>query len=394
MDEKRLLEGVRVVDFSTYIAAPLCGALLADLGAEVIKVESPSGDACRWFNHPERRGNVRFDSCNTEKKSVCINLQTPEGTAALKKLAASADVFLTNTRMKSLAKRGLDHETLCKENPKLVYAWISGYGEKGPDANLPAYDSSAYWAKSGLLIDTMTYTETSYPTFNPIAGGDRVTALGMFSLIMAALLRREKTGKGDYVTTSLYHMGLFQNALDIVSQQDGFPFPFPRGEASPECSAFKCADGRWILIAIMDYPRQGRGLWNAFGRDDLHDKPEYAFPDGWNAHRPEITRVFDEIMITKPSDVWKEELTKRDIACCILEDSKSVQSSEQAWANDYFERYVAETGKEYVIPRSIINMQSQPQPYIHDVPLEIGEDTEEILSSLGLTPEEIQKASK
>ena len=99
-------------------------------------------------------------------------------------------------------------------------------------------------------------------------------------------------------------------------------------------------------------------------------------------------------MITKPSDVWKEELTKRDIACCILEDSKSVQSSEQAWANDYFERYVAETGKEYVIPRSIINMQSQPQPYIHDVPLEIGEDTEEILSSLGLTPEEIQKASK
>ena len=86
MDEKRLLEGVRVVDFSTYIAAPLCGALLADLGAEVIKVESPSGDACRWFNHPERRGNVRFDSCNTEKKSVCINLQTPEGTAALKKL--------------------------------------------------------------------------------------------------------------------------------------------------------------------------------------------------------------------------------------------------------------------------------------------------------------------
>ncbi|MBE6971238.1 MAG: CoA transferase [Ruminococcaceae bacterium] len=394
MDEKRLLEGVRVVDFSTYIAAPLCGALLADLGAEVIKVESPSGDACRWFNHPERRGNVRFDSCNTGKKSVCINLQTAEGVAALKKLAASADVFLTNTRMKSLAKRGLDHESLCKENPRLIYAWISGYGEKGPDANLPAYDSSAYWAKSGLLIDTMTYTETSYPTFNPIAGGDRVTALGMFSLIMAALLRREQTGKGDYVTTSLFHMGLFQNALDIVSQQYGFPFPFPRGEASPECSAFKCADGRWILIAIMDYPRQGRALWNAFDNDEMFDKPEYVFPDGWNSHRPEITKIIDSIMIKRTSAEWIAEFAKRDIACCILEDAKSVQSSEQAWANDYFEKYTAETGKEYIIPRSIINMQSQPLPYIHDVPFEIGENTTEILSALGFSPEEIERASK
>ena len=394
MDEKRLLDGVRVVDLSTYIAAPLCGAMLADLGAEVIHVESPSGDACRWFNHPERRGNVRFDACNTEKKSITINLQTEEGVTALKKLIASADVFLTNTRMKSLAKRGLDHETLCKENPHLIYAWISGYGEKGPDANLPAFDSSTYWAKSGLLIDTMTYTETSYPTFNPIAGGDRVTALGMFSLIMSALLRKEKTGKGDYVTTSLFHMGLFQNAFDIVSQQDGFPFPFPRGEASPECSAYKCADGRWVLIAIMDYRKQGKVLWNAFGKEEMFDKPEFAYPEQWDARRPETTRIFDEIMRTKSSEEWIAEFMKRDIACCILEDSKSVQSSEQAWANDYFERYVAETGKEYVVTRSIINMQSQPLPYIHNVPLEIGEHTEEVLKELGLTPEEIEKASK
>ena len=394
MDEKRLLEGVRVVDFSTYIAGPVCGTMLADLGAEVIKVEAPSGDAGRTFMTPDGKGNIRFDASNSEKKSITINLQTAEGVAALKKLAASADVFLTNTRMKSLAKRGLDHESLCKENPHLIYAWISGCGEKGPDTNKPAFDSSTYWAKSGLLIDSMSYTETSYPTCNPTAGGDRVTGLAMFSLIMAALLRKEKTGKGDYVTTSLFHMGLYQNAMSIASYQDGYITPYPRGTAAPECSAFKCADGRWVLIAIMDYPRQGRALWNAFGREEMYDKPEWVFPDGWKSNYPEITKVFDKIMLECPSNEWIEEFTKRDIACCILEDSGTVVNSEQAWANDYFERYVAETGKEYIVPRSIINMESQPQPYIHDVPFTLGADTVDILSELGFTPEEIEKASK
>ena len=394
MDEKRILDGVRVVDFSTYIAAPLCAAMLADLGAEVIKVEAPSGDACRTFMHPQRRGNIRFDACNVAKKSITINLRTDEGVAALKKLSASAAVFVTHTRMKSLEKRGLDHETMCRENPHLIYAWVSGYGENGPEANLPAFDSSTYWAKSGLLIDTMTYTEHAYPTANPTAGGDRVTALGMFSLIMTALLRKEKTGKGDYVTASLFQMGLFQNAFNIASEQDGYNYPLPRGAGSPECTAFKCSDGRWVLIAIMDYPKMGRALWNAFGREDLYEKPEYAFPDGWESHRPEVTKIFEEIMATRSSAEWIAAFGERDIACCVLEDAKSVQSSEQAWANDYFERYVAETGKEYVVPRSIINLKSQPQPYIHDVPLEIGADTEKVLSSLGFSPDEIEKASK
>ena len=111
MDDKRLLEGIRVVDFSTYVAAPICGAMLANLGAEVIKVEAPTGDPCRTFMHPQELGNIRFDAVNAEKKSITINLQREEGVKALKTLAASADVFLTNTRMKSLAKRRLDHES-------------------------------------------------------------------------------------------------------------------------------------------------------------------------------------------------------------------------------------------------------------------------------------------
>ena len=393
MDNKRLLDGVRVIDLSTYVAAPICGAMLADLGAEVIHVESPAGDAGRVFMFPQGKGNIRFDACNSGKKSVTINLQTEEGVQALKALIASADVFLTNTRMKSLAKRGLDHETVCRENPELIYAWISGCGENGPEANLPAFDSSTYWAKSGLLIDTMCYTETSYPSVNPTAGGDRVTGLAMFSLIMAALLRREKTGKGDYVTTSLFHVGMFQNAFSIANQQDGYTTPYPRGSADPEMSAFKCADGKWVLIAIMDYPKNGRALWNAFGMEEMFDKPEFAFPDVWKSRRVEITKLFEEIMIKRPANEWIDEFVKRDIACCMLADSESVQHSEQAWANNYFERYTTETGKEYIIPRSLIKMESQPLPRIHDVPFVLGEDTVDVLSSLGFGPDEIEKAS-
>ncbi len=394
MDEKRMLEGIRVVEFSTYVAAPICGAMLADLGAEVIKVEAPFGDLMRPFLWPEGKGNVRFDAVNGEKKSITINLRTPEGVNALKKLAASADVFLTNTRGKSLIKHGLDGKTLCAENPKLIYAWLSGCGDKGPEADLPAFDSSTYWAKSGLLIDTMVDTGTSRPTANPIAGGDRVTGLAMFGLIMAALYRRALTGKGDYVTTSLFHAGLYQNAFDILAAQDGTVFPRKYGNSAPETEIYKCADGRWMLLAVMNWPKQGRALCEALGKPELFDDPRFEYPKKKSENRRLLIDLFSEAMAKRTSDVWAAEFGKYDIACCILADGETVQSSEQAWANEYFEKYTTSQGKEYTVVRSLINMASQPMPYIHDVPEEIGADTEAILGALGLSEEEIRKASK
>ncbi len=394
MDEKRMLEGIRVVEFSTYVAAPICGAMLADLGAEVIKIEAPSGDLMRPFLWPQGKGNVRFDSVNGEKKSITINLKAEGGIKALQTLAASADVFLTNTRLKSLVKNGLDAETLCAMNPKLIYAWLSGCGDKGPEADLPAFDSSTYWAKSGLLIDTMVDTGNSRPTANPIAGGDRVTGLAMFGLIMAALYRRAVTGKGDYVTTSLFHVGMYQNAFNIIGAQDGYTFPRKYGKTAAENEMFKCADGRWVLLAVMNWPKQGRALCSALGKPELFDDPRFEYPEKKSENRQLLLEIFSEIMAQKTSDEWAEVFGKHDIACCILADSYTVQKSEQAWANDYFEKYTTSQGKEYVVVRSLINMASQPKPYIHDVPEEIGADTEAILGALGLSEEEIRKASK
>ena len=394
MDEKRLLEGIRVVEFSTYVAAPICGQMLADLGAEVIKVESPSGDLMRPFLWPQCKGNALFDAINGEKKSITINLKSPEGAAALRKLAESSDIFLTNTRLKSLEKHGLDPKSLCAANPKLIYAWLSGCGDTGPEVNLPAFDSSTYWAKSGLLIDMMMDTGKSLPATNPVAGGDRVTGLAMFSLVMAALYRRAITGKGDYVTTSLFHAGLYQNAFDIIQQQKGGQYPHPYGSLSPEGFNYKCADGRWVLIAIMNWPKQGRALCEAFGIPELFDDPKYEYPTQKRLHAVELTDLFAEIMLTKTADEWIAEFGKRDIACCILANAESVQQSEQAWANGYFEKYTTSLGTEYTVVSSLVNMASQPKPYIHNVPEETGADTADILGSLGLTPEEIEKASK
>ena len=191
MPEKCLLDGIKVIELCNYVAAPCTGRLLADFGAEVIKVEIPRGDGWRAFGtrntNTDDAENPVFEVYNSKKKDIAMDLKTPQSMEILHKLLEKADIVISNTRLKSLAKMGLDPDSLRKKYPNMIYAWIGGYGEKGPDAEKPAFDTSAFWGKSGFTRDLVVETEGFYPVSNPIAIGDQVTSHAVLSGIFAAL---------------------------------------------------------------------------------------------------------------------------------------------------------------------------------------------------------------
>ena len=234
------LLGYKVIELSTFVAAPSCGRLLRDWGADVIKVESGKGDAWRYHGSTHRvtsteEENPMFDLVNAGKKSVVVDLKSAEGKAVLYDLLSDADIFLTNTRAKSLRKLGLDYESLKERFPKLIYASVTGFGEEGPETDKPGFDLVAYWGNSGFLNDLSIDTGTSYPILAPTGIGDVTCGTALFGGICAALLGRERTGKGDYVTISLFGGAIWIMSFMYLRAQQryGDPFPKHREETPP-----------------------------------------------------------------------------------------------------------------------------------------------------------------
>ena len=222
---KMPLEGIKVIELATVVAAPTAGRMLSAYGAEVIKIESLAGDDYRVAGNFERvvcedYKNPLFTIQNSGKKLTSINLKHPDGKAAMLKLLEDADVFLTNVRTGGLQRLGLDYESLHERYPKLVYAHFSGFGPKGPVASNPGFDSTAFWLRSGPMADWQV--PGSFP-FNPTyAFGDMSTSSVLFSGILMALLGRVRTGRGTLVNTSLFASGIWCNAVSVVSHQPQF----------------------------------------------------------------------------------------------------------------------------------------------------------------------------
>jgi len=223
------LSGIRVLEFSTFVAAPVCARMMADLGAEVIKVERPEGDPWRITgvsyisSRFSDRQNPVFDIYNSGKKHVALNLKTPEGMEAFHKLLENSDVLITNTRPKALHKLGLDYEDLKERYPKLIYAILLGYGEKGPDKDMPAFDTSAFWARGGFLRDMSLAGEHYNPVEPPSSMGDTVSGYLLLAEVCAALYRRSQTGLGDCVRSGLLHNSIFtMGTMNIITQYQEF----------------------------------------------------------------------------------------------------------------------------------------------------------------------------
>src|SRR6266404_2336754 len=277
-----LLDGLRVIDSASFIAGPVATTILADLGADVIKLEPPDGDPYRHRTGgpgvPDSPYNYRWIVDNRTKRGLALDLRRAEGRAVLHRLVRSADVFVTNTPLDSRARLGIRWEDLAPLNTRLIYASITAYGERGEEAPRSGFDSTALWARTGLM-DLVRPSPDSPPSRSLPGMGDHPTGVSLFGAIMAALYQRERTGRGGMVSTSLMANGLWWNAIQVQGILCGARTPVrpPREESvSALANLYRCRDGRWFLLSLTADERRWEPLAKALGRADLLSDPRFA----------------------------------------------------------------------------------------------------------------------
>lgn len=394
MDNRRTLQGVKVVELSTFVAAPVCARMLADLGAQVIKIEGFKGDPWRatakasTFTSEEE--NPVFDIYNAGKQSVKINIKHPDGIKVLMDLLADADVFITNTRLGSLKKLGLDYESLREQFPRLIYATITGYGDKGPDAAAPGFDNVAFWTRSGFLMDMSIQGEGSYPVYSPTGAGDTFTGTVLFSGVLAALYQREHTGKGDYVTAALQNAGAWFMGSMIIQAQDKYKVKFPkqRADCSPFAASYKCADGEWIGITILDHDRYRAPAFELLGLTEELAPLNITSQEAMKANSAVVIPAMERAFMKKTSKEWLKLFKEADIVCGILGHMNDVTKDEQAIVNEFVQEYTCHNGEKCMMPCPPTRLASQPLPKSGRAPL-AGEDTRTVLEALGYDAQSI-----
>src|SRR5499427_5898245 len=309
MTTDNIFSGMKVVDFASFIAAPSAAVILGDFGADVIKVEPPSGDYWRHGQEippqPRAKEAYPFHLANRNKRGMALDLKSPSAQQVVEKLAKWADVFIVNTPHPARKKLKLGYEDVAQWNPRLIYADLTGFGEKGPDATLPGFDITSYWARSGLL--SMTRDAGVPPTW-PVAGsGDNATAVGIYSAIVTALYRRERTGKGAYVTTSLLAEGVWSASVSIQAALAGAKFYAPHDRKNPAnagLNVYRAADGTWFVLIVT--PDRVAAVAKAIGRADLLTDSRFSDPAKLMANMPQLAAILDEIFAAQPMAHWYE----------------------------------------------------------------------------------------
>ena len=398
----RPLENVKVVELSTMVAASSCGRMLADWGCDVIKVETAAGDMFRnfpktFFVPCTMDENPLFDNLNAGKRGVVLDLKTPEGMEAMHRMLAEADVFLTNTRPKALKRLGLDYETLREKYPRMVMASVNGFGVKGPKADDPGFDTVAFWASSGFNADMMVDGPDSYPVYGSAGPGDIITAMGLCFALVSALYKRDRTGEGDFVTTSLYGTALwcFHIMAVATEEQYGYTYPKSRENSAPTAAPFRTKDGEWVMTTILQIEKQWPILCQVLGVPELGQDPCYC--TALAQRDPEVRKYlmqrFSEIYATKTADKWCKLLTEADIVNDKLAHYKDMEHSEQAWANEYIHEVTCPNGKRSILVRPAMRSEKMGTPAWKRGPM-LGEHTEEVLREYGYLQEQIQEMEK
>lgn len=397
MEERKPLSGVRVIEMGNAVAGPSCGKLLADWGAEVIKVESGYGDTWRVYgrivNVPcTAEENPLFDMFNGGKKCLSLDLNTEEGKKVMHELLGTADVFLTSFREKAMIKQGLDYDSLKDRYPRLIYAILTGYGDEGPKKNEPGYDLVAFWGNTGFLTDQGILTEGSYPILPPGGVGDITTGTMLYGAIVSALYGREKTGKGDRVTVSLYGAALHVMSVIATVTQDRFKaiYPRTRWQTTPYMNPYKCADGEWLQITIMDYNRDFKNFMYVMGLPEYAEDPRYATVAGCIQNRVELTKKLEEQFLLKDNEEWSRLLREKDIVNDRLGHYREIQHSEQAWANGYAMEHTAPNGAKCMVVGPAMRAKSM-EPVGAIVAPVVGGNSTEIMLSLGYTQQQVDE---
>jgi crotonobetainyl-CoA:carnitine CoA-transferase CaiB-like acyl-CoA transferase len=335
------LADLRVVELGVWVAAPSAAALLADWGAEVIKVESRTGDPMRnVFGSIGIAGdlpNPAFALDNRGKRSVTLDLRDPDERQHLEDLLATADVFISNLRPDALDKLDLEPYATVERHPRLVYCSVSGYGLKGEERNRPTYDIGAFWARSGLA---MQMADGDGSPLNARGGiGDHITGLAALAGVLAAVLEQRQTGTGRVVEVSLLRTGAYvlgwdlglQMALGKVARAE----PRHRNQ-SPLMNPYRAADGRWFFFTGLEAERHIGAVCRALGRPELLDDERFASASAMRKHRTEVIALLDEAVAQRPLAEWAERFDDEGVWWAVAQSPAEVVVDPQLVANDGF----------------------------------------------------------
>jgi crotonobetainyl-CoA:carnitine CoA-transferase CaiB-like acyl-CoA transferase len=381
------LAGLRVVEMGVWVTAPSAAALLADWGADVIKVESPAGDPMRQvfgsLGIESDMPNPAFDLDNRGKRSVVLNLREPEGRHHLEDLLATADVFVSNLRPDSLDGLDLEPAATVARHPRLVYCSVSGYGLRGDDRDRPTYDIGAFWARSGL---SMQMADSDGNPLNARGGiGDHVTGLATLAGLLAAVMEQRETGRGRVVEVSLLRTGTYVLGWDLGLQMT--LGKVARAEArdqnqAPLMNPYRAGDGRWFFLTGLEAARHIAAVCRALGHPELLDDPRFADASAIRSHRRQVIAILDGIVAEHPLEFWAERFDEEGVWWAPARTPAEVVIDPQLLVNDGIAEIDADgTG---TVQRSVNGPVSFSDVAVHryaPVP-GLGQHTDEVLREL------------
>lgn len=394
---EQVLQGVRVVEVAQWWFVPAAGAVLADWGADVLKVEHPvSGDPQRGLMTSglvPNTGGVNFmvEQPNRGKRSIGIDLNNPAGLQVLHRLVESADVFLTNFLPDARRRLKIDLEDIRKVNPKIIYVRGHGQGARGPDMGKGGYDAASFWCRGGIC-SALTPANAEVPVMQRAAFGDSTGGMALAGGIAAALFRRERSGEPSVVDVSLLGTAMWIMAPDIIATKliSGAMPQFTRADSpNPIVNSYKTKDGRWLFLNMLQPDRFWPDLCRRLGHPELISDARFATGMDRFMNRVECVRLLDEIFAQRTLDEWRTALAEAEGVWAPMQTPLELYDDPQATANGYLRPVQREDGSSFTLVSNPLQFDETP-PTLRPAP-DLGQHTEEILLELGMTWEEMAK---
>ncbi|MFN3607788.1 MAG: CaiB/BaiF CoA transferase family protein [Hyphomonas sp.] len=390
-----MLEGIRVVEYATYMAAPGAGCILRDWGADVVKIEPPGGDPIRLFfrtigtDYPD---NPVFDFDNRGKQSIIIDTSKTEGQTLIRELVKDADVFLTNVRPGGLTRSGLDFDSLKQLNPKLVYCSLSGYGLEGPDADRPGFDIASFWSRTGVANLTIPKGGEPFPLRT--AFGDHTTSIAAAAGICAALVEAQRTGKGRLVEASLFRTGLYTMGSDLAIQLFFGRVASTKGRHEqnvPISNFYQSKDQKWFCIVARQGETDWAPLCRVINQPDLSADPRFNNAKGRRANNAEVVNILDAGFGAYDMEELSKRLDAESIAWAPVQTLAEVASDPQAHAAGAIVQTPSSKGDgtTYASPASPVRFPGADDGPKGPSPGP-GEHTRDVLSAMGRSAADIE----
>ena len=382
-----------VIDCASFIAGPAAATIMSDFGARVIKIEPPGeGDSYRQLikmpGIPQASRDYYWTLDNRNKESLALDLKHEAARPVFETLIRKADVFITNFPGPIRDRLKLRPEDVQTLNPRLIYASLTPYGEDGPEKDRTGYDATAYWARSGLM-DAVRATPQTEPAISVPGMGDHPTAMALYAAIATALYKRERTGKGGVVSTSLLANGLWSNAcyMQAVLCDADMSVRLQRGVRGALTEIYACRDGRWFMLAMINQLREWPLLLECLGKQEWATDPRFLSPVERRANAPALLHALEQIFLTRDWSEWRTMFQRAGITFGPIAKPDDHLACPQVAANNFLPEFENQPGLRTVDSPIAIKGETKQRPQMAPT---IGQHTRAILAEFGVTPSEIE----